>query len=180
MRQYLYPQSRTSVLLQVLPQSPVPSTSCTKSRTMQQFQLLVSLHLLRHCIDTALDACTGTCGPESTWHCIPPISEQALPMPQNCVASNIWDAKLLKCISEHRTLLGDHSVHITTHPELSTLLQPVASQPSPVTISGFLSPPISQWNFKLPEKLAIFWLNYIHLKVCSRMVLESQRNCSAC
>ena len=50
-------------------------------------------------------------------------------------------------------------------PELRILLHPHGNHTSTDSLTRFLCPPISQWNFELPEKLAIFWLNYIHLEV---------------
>ncbi|KAI1615956.1 hypothetical protein EDD36DRAFT_119307 [Exophiala viscosa] len=76
--------------------------------------------------------------PGPFWQSIPHEPQRQFPAPQNCPPSNIWDVKLMKCINEHRTHVGDTSMCIPKDPD--------------------------QWNFKLPEKLAIFWLNYIHLR----------------
>ncbi|OAL39447.1 hypothetical protein AYO20_01317 [Fonsecaea nubica] len=94
-------------------------------------------------------------------------AERLVPIPQNCPPSNIWDGKLFRCISEHQARLDDDpALHAGHDPDVQILLGGHYSSrlATADSLTLFLTPPISQWNFKLPEKLAIFWLNYIHLK----------------
>lgn len=95
----------------------------------------------------------------------PEVSDLGLPTPQNSPPSNIWDVKLFRCISEHQSKLNPTSTRKPKDPELLMLLDPSDSHTSEDSLTRFLYPPISQWNYQLPEKLAIFWLNYIHLEV---------------
>ncbi|KIW39625.1 uncharacterized protein PV06_08222 [Exophiala oligosperma] len=102
--------------------------------------------------------------------------EKGFPTPQNCAATNIWDAKLIKCINEHQNHLMEFSMSMPEDPELRSILDPRTSQGTADSLTHFLNAPITQWNFELPEKLAMFWLNFVHLKVSqNRIPLEPSR-----
>lgn len=90
-----------------------------------------------------------------------------MPMPQNCQATNIWDSKLLLFISEHRCsdLAQRRSVYSQPDsPDIGLVFQPSFTPKYFNVITRFLANPISTWPFEIPEKLGIFWLNYIHLE----------------
>ncbi|KAK4935989.1 hypothetical protein LTR10_023036 [Elasticomyces elasticus] len=166
----LVPLAQSSALLSSLHYPGFDSLN--KGKTAQDKRIPVSLDgFLTSSVNPTLTSTdelpvlnTFYLSPGPFWQSKPHEPQRQFPAPQNCPPSNIWDVKLMKCINEHRTHVGDTSMCIPKDPELRLLLNPNASRSTADSLTRFLHAPISQWNFKLPEKLAIFWLNYIHLR----------------
>ena len=52
-------------------------------------------------------------------------------------------------------------------PDVRIFVQPGYNGGTQEPLVSFLAQPINQWTFESPERLGIFWLNYLHLKVHS-------------
>lgn len=88
--------------------------------------------------------------------------------PQHCPPTNRWDSKILSHVTQCR--LQAFPASAFGFEDRGPDINPILGMPSPVTSPtdptvSFLAVPIEAWDFDLPEKLAIFWLNYLFLQV---------------
>lgn len=94
---------------------------------------------------------------------------------QICAPTNVWDAKLFAFIRLHRSsrlIQTDKSTLEPTFPNVDILVYPNRPSAAADPITRFLADAINAWNFDIPERLGVFWLNYIFLKVCTQSVVQ--------
>ena len=91
---------------------------------------------------------------------------------QICPPTNRWDRKMAAFISIRQSALLsqlDPSAYEPSNPDVKLLLYPGENNTTPDAITHFLAAVVNQWGFAMAERLGIFWLNYIYLKVSSAL-----------
>jgi len=97
------------------------------------------------------------------------------PKSQICPPTNMWDAKLTAFIQQYRTSSSAHFIKQVAEPgfpsvDIFVYPERISTDTDPITM--FLAEVMIPWNFRLPECLAFFYLNYIFIKVFLRSSLS--------
>lgn len=153
-----------------LPQSIVPSLGAEHDMLwepsgLSNAQPLLPGNLFNHIASLPFDSSmTSNDHPQST-HLPQP---SFIPESQICPPTNQWDTKLTAFILLHRssvTAFGNKQTLEPSPANFDIFVYPERTSATSDPISHFLASAIIPWNFSLPERLAMAWLNHIFIKV---------------